>query len=148
MSGPEQVFRRIPGEGWLVLAGSNPELGGETADLMERLLERLDLASLIAAIRTRSVTDRSTLLSPGEWLGVETGYTRTRHGPGIEGWKSRSVAAAGDDPELAVAPCRATASGDCGGRWSRGADPGHRRRGSAFDRTAADPAGQVVLALD
>ena len=44
MSGPEQVFRRIPGEGWLVLAGSNPELGGETADLMERLLERLDLA--------------------------------------------------------------------------------------------------------
>src|SRR3989337_2610605 len=50
MSRPEQVFRRIPGEGWLVLAGSNPELGGETADLMECLLERLDLSRPIGAI--------------------------------------------------------------------------------------------------
>ena len=104
MSRPEQVFRRIPGEGWLVLAGSNPELGGETADLMERLLERLDLARPIAAIVAPDCDPdqvNALLESLEEWLGVETGYLELDTDLEVEGWEeSGLLLLEGDDPEL------------------------------------------------
>src|SRR3989337_2166636 len=104
MSRPEQVFRRIPGEGWLVLAGSNPELGGETADLMERLLERLDLARPIAAIAAPDCGPEQVnelLESLEEWLGVETGYLELDTDLEVEGWEeSGLLLLEGDDPEL------------------------------------------------
>jgi len=106
MSRPEQVFRRIPGEGWLVLAGSNPELGGETADLMERLLERLDLARPIAAIAAPDCDPdqvNALLESLEEWLGVETGYLELDTDLEVEGWEeSGLLLLEGDDPELWV----------------------------------------------
>ena len=106
MSRPEQVFRRIPGEGWLVLAGSNPELGGETADLMERLLERLDLARPIAAIVAPDCDPdqvNALLESLEEWLGVETGYLELDTDLEVEGWEeSGLLLLEGDDPELWV----------------------------------------------
>src|SRR3990172_11656341 len=106
MSRPEQVFRRIPGEGWLVLAGSNPELGGETADLMERLLERLDLARPIAAIAAPDcdpVQVNALLESLEEWLGVETGYLELDTDLEGEGWGEAGVVLlAGGRPDLWV----------------------------------------------
>jgi hypothetical protein len=107
MSGPEQVFRRIPGEGWLVLAGSNPELGGETADLMERLLERLDLSRPIGAIAAPDVDPQEVnelLESLEEWLGIEAGYLELDTDLATEGWEeSGLLLLEGDDPELWVA---------------------------------------------
>jgi hypothetical protein len=106
MSGQEQVFRRIPGEGWLVLAGSNPELGGETADLMERLLERLDLARPVAAIAAPDCDPdelNELLESLEEWLGVEAGYLELDTDLETEGWEeSGLLVLEGDDPELWV----------------------------------------------
>src|SRR3990172_4732408 len=106
MSGPERVFRRIPGEGWLVLAGSSPELGGETADLMERLLERVDLGRPIAAIAAPDCDPdqvNGLLESLEEWLGVETGYLELDTDLEVEGWEeSGLLLLEGDDPELWV----------------------------------------------
>jgi hypothetical protein len=73
MTGLERVFRRIPGEGWLLLAGAIPELGGETADLMERLLEKLDLSRPMAAMAApdSDSTEVNELLETlEEWLGA------------------------------------------------------------------------------
>lgn len=110
MSGPESVFRRIPGSGWLVLLGSNPELGGETADLMERLLERLDLSRPIAAIAAPDAdTDQvnELLESFEEWLGVEAGYLELDTDLDQEGWEeSGLLLLEGDDPELWVEALR------------------------------------------
>jgi hypothetical protein len=106
MGVPEQVFRRIPGDGWLVLAGSNPELGGATADLMERLLEHLDLARPIAAIVAPDCGPEEVnelLESLEEWLGVETGYLELDTDLDVEGWEdSGLLLLEGDDPELWV----------------------------------------------
>ena len=106
MGGTEQVFRRIPGEGWLVLSGSNPELGGETADLMERLLERLDLARPIAAIAAPDCDPEAVnelLESLEEWLGVEAGYLELDTDLEVEGWEeSGLLLLEGDDPSLWV----------------------------------------------
>jgi len=106
MGGAEQVFRRIPGDGWLVLAGSNPELGGATADLMERLLERLDLSRPIAAIAAPDSSPEEVnelLESLEEWLGVETGYLELDTDLDVEGWEeSGLLLLEGDDPELWV----------------------------------------------
>ena len=115
MSSPEQVFRRIPGDGWLVLAGSNPELGGETADLMERLLERLDLARPIAAVAAPDCDPgqvNELLESIEEWLGVETGYLELDTDMEVEGWEeSGLLLLQGDDPELWVEALRDEAQG-------------------------------------
>jgi hypothetical protein len=106
MGGPEQVFRRIPGEGWLVLCGSNPELGGETADLMERLLERFDLARPIAAITAPDCDPGAVnelLESLEEWLGVEAGCLELDTDLEIEGWEeSGLLLLEGDDPAVWV----------------------------------------------
>jgi hypothetical protein len=106
MGGAEQVFRRIPGEGWLILAGSHPELGGETADLMERLLERLDLARPIAAIAAPDGDPQEVnelLESLEEWLGVEAGYLELDTDLGTEGWEeSGFLLLEGEDAEVWV----------------------------------------------
>jgi hypothetical protein len=98
MSAADSVFHRTPGEGWLVLAGSNPELGGETADLMERLLARLDLGRPIAAIAAPdSDPDQvnELLESIEEWLGAETGYLELDTDLEVDGWEGQVVAAGG-----------------------------------------------------
>src|SRR3972149_3703592 len=85
MAGMERVFRRIEGEGWLVLAGAVPELGGETADLMERLLARLDLSRPVAAIAasgTGASEVNELLEALEEWLGAEAGYPELDARPG------------------------------------------------------------------
>jgi hypothetical protein len=104
MAGGEGVLRRIPGEGWLVLAASMPELGGPTADLMERLLERLDLSRPIAAIAAPdSDTDQVNefLETLEEWLGTEVGYLELDSDLETEGWEtSGMLLLVGEDPEL------------------------------------------------
>ena len=104
MTGLERVFRRIPGEGWLVLAGAIPELGGGTADLMEHLLERLDLSRPMAAIAA-SDSDTSAvnelLETLEEWLGAGAGYLELDTDLGIQGWEdSGLLILIGDDPEI------------------------------------------------
>ena len=44
MSPDEEVLRHSGQAGWLVLASQVPRLGGETPELAERLLERMDLS--------------------------------------------------------------------------------------------------------
>jgi len=104
MAGLEHVFRRIPGEGWLILAGAVPELGGGTADLMERLLERLDLSRPIVAMAAADsdLTEVNELLeSLEEWLGAEAGYLELDTDLGVEGWEdSGLLILVGDDPEV------------------------------------------------
>jgi hypothetical protein len=106
MSGQELVLRRIAGEGWLILAGTNPELGGATADLMERLLERLDLARPIAAIAAPDCDPEEVnglLESLEEWLGVEAGYLELETDLATQGWEeSGLLVLEGHDPELWV----------------------------------------------
>ncbi len=104
MTGLERVFRRTPGEGWLILAGAIPELGGDTADLMERLLERLDLSRPIvamAAADSDSSEVNELLESLEEWLGAEAGYLELDTDLGAEGWEdSGLLILVGDDPEV------------------------------------------------
>ncbi len=104
MAGLERVFRRIPGEGWLILAGAVPELGGETADLMERLLERLDLSRPLAAMAAAdsdSSEVNELLESLEEWLGAEAGYLELDTDMGTVGWEdSGLLLLIGDDPEV------------------------------------------------
>ena len=106
MTVSERVFRRIPGEGWLVLAGSNPELGGETADLMERLLERLDLSRPIGAIAADDSDSQEVneiLESLEEWLGVEVGFLELETDLETGGWEEAGLLLLeGHDPELWV----------------------------------------------
>ena len=103
-SGLERVFRRIPGEGWLILAGAIPELGGHTADLMERLLERLDLSRPIAAMAAADSDSSGVnelLESIEGWLGAEAGYLELDTDLGIEDWEdSGLLILIGDDPEI------------------------------------------------
>jgi hypothetical protein len=110
MAGPESVFRRIPGDGWLVLIGAAPELGGETADLMERLLERLDLGRPIAAIAAPDSDPdevNELLESLEEWLGVEAGLLELDTDLDAEGWdESGLLLLDGDDPEVWVEALR------------------------------------------
>ena len=44
MSQPSQVFRHPPSVGWIVISGSVPTFGGESPQLAERLIERVDLS--------------------------------------------------------------------------------------------------------
>ena len=57
MTAPQEVFRRIRGEGWLVLAGGAPLLGRPYPHLAERLLEHTDLSQpcriLVSGAATR-----------------------------------------------------------------------------------------------
>jgi hypothetical protein len=110
MSNPETVFRRIPGSGWLVLLGSNPELGGETSDFMERLLERLDLSrplTAIAAVDADAEQVNELLESFEEWLGVEAGVLELDTDLEEAGWEeSGMLLLEGDDPELWVEALR------------------------------------------
>ncbi len=104
MASLERVFRRIPGEGWLILAGAIPELGGDTADLMERLLERLDLSRPIVAIAdadSDSSQMNELLESLEEWLGAEAGFLELDTDLSAEGWEeSGLLLLIGDDPEI------------------------------------------------
>jgi hypothetical protein len=113
MTGLERVFRRIPGEGWLLLAGAIPELGGETADLMERLLEKLDLSRPIAAMAApdSDSTEVNELLETlEEWLGAEAGYLELDTDLGIDGWEdSGLLILIGDDPEIWIEALRGEA---------------------------------------
>lgn len=106
MAGAEEVFQRVPGEGWLVLAAAIPELGGPTADLMERLLVRLDLSRPIAAIAAPdSDADQVNefLESVDEWLNTEAGLIELDTDLETEGWEdSGLLVLVGDDPELWV----------------------------------------------
>jgi len=106
VSGSESVFHRIPGEGWLVLLGSSPELGGETADLMEQLIARLDLARPVAAIVAPDADPDEVnrlLESFEEWLGAEAGYLELDTDLATAGWEdSGLLVLAGGDPELWV----------------------------------------------
>ena len=57
MTAPQEVFRRIRGEGWLVLAGGPPLLGRPYPHLAEHLLEHTDLSQpcriLVSGASTR-----------------------------------------------------------------------------------------------
>ena len=44
MTGPQEIFRRIRGQGWLVLAGGAPTLGRPYPRLAEHLLDHTDLS--------------------------------------------------------------------------------------------------------
>jgi hypothetical protein len=110
MTGLERVFRRIPGEGWFVLAGAVPELGGATADLMERLLERLDLSRPMAAIAAPDADAgevNELLETLEEWLGAEAGYLELDTDLGIDGWEASGLLILlGDDPEIWIEALR------------------------------------------
>lgn len=94
----------------MVLAGSNPELGGETADLMERLLEHLDLSRPIAAIAAPDCDPDAVnelLESLEEWLGAEAGYLELDTDLDAEGWEeSGLLVLEGDDAELWIEALR------------------------------------------
>ncbi len=113
MAGVEEVFRKVPGDGWLVLAAAIPELGGPTADLMERLLGRLDLSRPIAAIAAPdSDADQVNefLESIEDWLSTETGLLELDTDLETEGWEgSGLLLLVGDDPELWIEALRAEA---------------------------------------
>jgi len=113
MTGLERVFRRVPGEGWLVLAGAVPELGGETADLMERLLEKIDLSRPMAAMAApdSDSTELNVLLETlEEWLGGEAGLLELDTDLGIDGWEdSGLLILIGDDPEIWIEALRGEA---------------------------------------
>jgi hypothetical protein len=103
MTEPASVFRRLDGEGWLILGGSIPELGGETADLMDRLLAHLDLSRPIAAIvaADAEVGDIQELLEAVEmWLGTEAGVLELDTDLDVAGWdESGLLLLIGDEPE-------------------------------------------------
>ena len=113
MTGLERVFRRAPGEGWLVLAGDIPELGGETADLMERLLEKLDLSRPMAAVAASdcdSAEVNELLETLEEWLGAEAGYLELDTDLETAGWEdSGLLILVGDDPEIWIDALRGEA---------------------------------------
>lgn len=106
MGATEEVFRRIPGDGWLVLAASMPELGGPTADLMERLLARLDLSRpIVALVAPDSDTDQVNefVETIEDWLGTEVGYLELDTDLETEDWEnSGMLLLVGEDPELWV----------------------------------------------
>jgi hypothetical protein len=58
MNHTNQVFRRPAGEGWLVLAGILPSLGGETPRLAECLLDHVDLSRNPVCIVSRAIIER------------------------------------------------------------------------------------------
>lgn len=60
MIGPDEVFRRPPEAGWVLLASNVPSLGGEFPLLAEGLLDRMDLSR------------PSVCLSPGSEVNLET----------------------------------------------------------------------------
>ena len=57
MSKPRKVFQRLQTYGWLVLSSTLPSLGGETPQLTERLLERIDLSYLPLFLTTDETID-------------------------------------------------------------------------------------------
>jgi len=120
----DTVFRRIPGEGWLVLVGSTPELGGETADLMERLLQRLDLSRPIAAIAAPDSDPEAInefLESLEEWLGTEAGLLELQGDLDVEGWdESGLLVLEGHDGEIWVEALQ----GEAGEKLRRSFDRG------------------------
>jgi hypothetical protein len=90
----------------LILLGSNPELGGETSDLMERLLAHVDLSRPLAAIVAPDADSERVndlLESFEEWLGVEAGFLELDTDLEEAGWEeSGMLLLEGDDPELWV----------------------------------------------
>ena len=150
----DQVFRRVAGDGWLVLAGSNPELGGETAELMERLLEHLDLARGITAIAAPDCDPdevNELLESFEEWLGVEAGYLELDTDLATEGWEEMGLLLLeGDDPELWVEALQGEALDRLRRALKSGKrDPRRRRCGGGlwFALSVADPARSVVTGV-
>lgn len=59
MNQPEKVFQRLHADGWLVLSGPLPSLGGETPQFAERLLEKVDLSRLPLFLTTEETIDTS-----------------------------------------------------------------------------------------
>lgn len=103
MSGPADVFHRREGEGWLVLAGSIPEFGGRTANLMDRLLGHLDLSRPIAAIvgpDADAAEVQDFLEAMEEWLGTEAGVLEADTDLDVAGWDDSGLLMLfGEDPE-------------------------------------------------
>jgi len=56
VTAPQEVFRRIEGEGWVVLAGGPPELGRKYPLLAERLVEHSDLSQIGLVLTAGSPT--------------------------------------------------------------------------------------------
>lgn len=73
MTGAERVFRRLAGEGWIVLSGSLAAPGASQRELGDRILERLDL-SLEPLLATGPQADKAAASDFAEeveaWLGL------------------------------------------------------------------------------
>lgn len=73
MNGAERVFRRLAGEGWIVLSGSLAAPGASQRELGDRILERLDL-SLEPLLATGPQADKAAASDFAEeveaWLGL------------------------------------------------------------------------------
>lgn len=59
MSQPVKVFQRLQADGWLVLSGQLPSLGGETPQFAERLLEKVNLSRLPLFLTLDETVDNS-----------------------------------------------------------------------------------------
>jgi hypothetical protein len=73
VNGAERVFRRLAGEGWIVLSGSLAAPGASQRELGDRILERLDL-SLEPLLATGPQADKAAASDFAEeveaWLGL------------------------------------------------------------------------------
>lgn len=125
MTESHPVFHRREGEGWLVLAGSIPELGGRSGTLMERLLALLDLSRPIVAIAAPDADPgevQEFLEGLEDWLGTEAGVLELDTDLDIAGWEDSGLLFLfGDDREAWIGELRDLAADRLTRAFERGA---------------------------
>lgn len=125
VANPSDVFHLRGGEGWLILAGSIPELGGRTAGLMDRLLAHLDLSRPIAAvvgIDAEPAEVQDFLETLEEWLGTEAGVLEADTDLEVPGWEdSGLLMLIGDDREAWMEALAGSAGDRLDQAFTRGA---------------------------
>lgn len=125
MTESHPVFHRREGEGWLVLAGSIPELGGRSGTLMERLLALLDLSRPIVAIAAPDADPgevQEFLEGLEDWLGTEAGVLELDTDLDIAGWEDSGLLFLfGDDGEAWIGELQDVAGDRLARAFERGA---------------------------